>query len=171
VTNEIKTVFEDKMLSMSQVHGRDFALASDGATSDISVIPMKSKSIALNQHYGFAHNNLFLQETSLLRDLVAEGIKRFANDPAISSQSADHLFNIAGLYLPSAYYIQEFEVTKWSSAQMKLNLLQFAVQKSSFTLNENNTNNITAFNAFPGVVALIILSSYLKKLKKKEKGI
>ena len=134
-------------------------------------VPRKvnSKTIALNQHYGFSHNNLFLEETSILRDLISDSLKHFINDPIISSQTADSLFNIAGLYLPSAYYIQEFEVTNWTSAKLNLNLLQFAAQESSVNLDEVNRNNITDLNVFPGIIAIVILSVIVKRLEKKER--
>lgn len=171
VNDKISSFANNKLISMSQVHGMDYAVQYIGENEEASLIKVNSQTIALNQHYGFSHNNLFLGETSILRDLIADSLKHFINDPIISSQTADSLFNIAGLYLPSAYYIQEFEVTNWTSTKLNLNLLQFAAQESSFNLDEVNRNEITDLNVFPGIIAFVILSIIVKKSERKEKMI
>ncbi len=169
VVNEITTFANNKLISTSRVHGMDYAVQYVGENEEVSLIKVNSQTIALNQHYGFSHNNLFLEETSILRDLISDSLKHFINDPIISSQTADSLFSIAGLYLPSAYYIQEFEVTNWTSAKLNINFLQFAAQESSINLDEVNRNNITDLNVFPGIIAFVILSVIVKKSEKKEK--
>jgi len=168
VEKDISCFFNDELLLTSQVQGRDFAIQSIGTGDELTLTPVKSKALAINKHYGFAHNNLFLHETSLLRDIVADCIRRFVNDPIVSSLSADNIYNLAGLYLPSAYYIQEFEVTKWTSSKMNLNLLQFAVQTSSLSGNLNNRGNITNTGVFSGFLGLICLCILMKRQKKKQ---
>ena len=168
VEKEISCFFNDDLLLTSQVQGRNFAIQSIDTGNELSLTPVISKALAVNKHYGFAHNNLFLHETSLLRDIVADCIRRFVNDPIVSSLSADNIYNLAGLYFPSAYYIQEFEVTKWTSSKMNLNLLQFVVQTSSLSGNLNNRGNITNTSAFSGFLGLICLSILIKRQKKKQ---
>ncbi len=168
VEKEISCFFNDELLLTSQVQGRDFAIQSIGTEDELTLTSVKSKAFAINKHYGFAHNNLFLHETSLLRDIVADCIRRFVNDPIVSSLSADNIYNLAGLYLPSAYYIQEFEVKEWTASKMNLNLLQFAVQTSFLSGNLNNRGNITNTDAFSGFFGLICLYILMKRQKKKQ---
>ena len=153
----------NKLLTISQVQGRNFVVQFDDESEETSLVPVNSNTIALNQQDGFDYNNLFLQETSLIRDLVSESIKRFIADPIISSQTADSLYNLAGLYLPSAYYVQEYKVENWTCSKINLNLLQLAAQKSSYYASRENKNEITEFNTAAGMITLVVLSRIVKK--------
>jgi hypothetical protein len=167
VEKEVTCYYNNELLLMSQFQGRDFAIQTHDTEKSISLIPVGSQTIALNQHYGFSHNNLFLQETSILRDLVAYSVKQFANNPLMSSLSANNLYKIAGLYFTSARYIQEFQVMEWTSSPMSLSLLQFTSQFSSLSSKGNDRGLITHYYMLPGVLALILLTSILKKRRKK----
>ncbi len=167
IENEVTCFYNNELLLLSQVQGRDFAIQNYNTQENMSLTPLRSQTIALNQHYGFSHNNLFLQETSLLRDLVVYCVKEFANDPLLSSLSANNLYKNAGLYLTSAQYIQEFQVIDWISSPITLSFLQFTTQISSLSSKGNDKGHITYYYTFPGVLAVVLLSNILKKRRGK----
>ncbi|MFX0084817.1 MAG: hypothetical protein ACFFAU_04015 [Candidatus Hodarchaeota archaeon] len=166
VKNKVTCFFNNELLLLSQVQGRDFAIQNYNTQENISLTPIRSQTLALNQHYGFSHNYLFLQETSLMRDLVVYCVKQFANNPLLSSLSANNLYKNAGLYFTSAQYIQEFQVIDWTSSPISLSLLQFTKQISSLSSKGSNKGHITYYYAIPGVLAIILLSGILKKRRR-----
>ncbi len=169
INNEITIFHNDTGLLISPTKGRDFAIQKNSISNEISLIPVEIKTIALNQHVGFAGNKLFLQETSLLRDIIVDCLKHFIGTQEIIMLSADQIFTIGGLYLTNVQYIQDFKVALWSGMEFKLNLLQYATKSSSFTdIKDSYSRQITPNPVLPGIIALIILR-IVNKTKKQKK--
>jgi hypothetical protein len=170
IQNEYSILYNEKPLLVNVIKERDFVVQENEETNQFSLVPIKINSIALNQQIGFAENILFLQETSLLRDLVAECAKRFIDNPSITSLSTDKFFKIGGLYLTAAQCIQDYQLVEWEGFQFTINLLQYITKTSSDTSpRTTRTNLITEISIYPGVFALLILLSILR-LKKPKKN-
>ncbi len=170
IKNDNIIVYDKEPLLANIIDGRDFAVQKNEETDQFTLVPMKIKSIALNQQVGFSDNILFLQETSLLRDLVAECAKRFIDDSNVTSLSTDKFFKIGGLYLTAAQYIQDYQLIAWDGSQFTINLLQYITKTASSIPSQPTTpKHITEISVYPGIFALIILVSILKQRKSKRK--
>lgn len=162
INNDNTIVYDEKPLLVNIINERDFAIQKNEETDQFTLVPMKIKSIALNQQVGFSDNILFLQETSLLRDLVAECAKRFIDNSNVTSLSTDKFFKIGGLYLTAAQYIQDYQLIKWEGSQFSMNLLQYISKVATLPSQPKHPNQITEISIHPGLFALIVLISVLK---------
>ncbi|MHA2223753.1 MAG: hypothetical protein ACXAC8_00895 [Candidatus Hodarchaeales archaeon] len=170
VTEEISMHYNEELFFFSQAKGLDFATQKDSRTGKISLIPVESRIIPLNQQNNLKNDPLFNQETFLLRDLVIENVKRFIADPELTQINSDFLYATSGLSLPSAYYLQDFQVKGWEGSQITLNVLQNAVKVYSDPSTKTKNTNITLFSPFPGIMALFVLSILFKRAKKFRKS-
>lgn len=154
------------LLFSGQIQGRNFAIQQEHETDEILLVPIEVKIIGLNQQSGLVSKQLFLQETSLLSELVAACVKNFIDDPDVSLLSTHQLSNLGKLSLDSARIIQDYSITDWVGSQLTLNLLQFAVKTSPDSPVTNNISQITNISVHPGAVALVIMSLVAKKKKR-----
>lgn len=155
-----------EQLFSSPIKGRDFAIQQNGSSGSMKLVPLEIKTIAQSQHVGLASSLLFSQENSLIRELVAECLQRYSTSQSILLLSTDQLFNVAGLDLTSAYYVQDSRVKKWNGLPFKLHLIQFATKTSSDSLQETKKTGLTEISFVPGIIALLILTVILKRKKK-----
>ena len=128
---------------------------------------MEIQVIALNQQSGFAGNRLFKQETSLLKELVAECVKSFITE--MSSLETGEIITTLGLDLTSAQYIQELEIKNWSGLQVTMNLLQFAVRTTPSSSTKANSGRITPAPIISTIFCFLVLNVIIKRRKEKKK--
>jgi hypothetical protein len=146
------------------IKGRDFVIRQNELSTTTNLIPLEIETIALNQHIGLANKLLFMQENSIIRELIAECIQRYSLNQSFSHLTTNQLFNIAGLELSAAYYIQDSRVKGWSGFPFKLNFIQIATKKAS-TFEETKKTGIIENPLLPGIVALLIMTVILKRKK------
>lgn len=163
VKEEITLIHNMSQVFSTKVKGRNFAIQHENVPDKISLIPMETQVIALNQHDGFAGNRLFIQETSLLKELVAECVKCFI--PEMSALGTGEIINAAGLDLTSAQYIQDLQINNWSGLQFTFNLLQFAVKTAPSAPMKSSSGKITPIPAFHSFLGVLIVYVVLKKGK------
>ncbi|MFX0173027.1 MAG: hypothetical protein ACFE9L_14035 [Candidatus Hodarchaeota archaeon] len=164
IKNDFSIYSGIEKLFSAPVKGRDFAILENEFSTTTDLIPLEIETIALNQHIGLANNFLFIQENSIIRELVAECIQRYSINQSFSHLTTNQLFNVAGLELSAAYYIQDSRVKGWSGFPFKLNLIQFATKKAS-TFEETKKTGIIEIPLLPGIVALLIMTVVLKRKK------
>ena len=167
VTEEITLIHNMTQVFSTKVKGRNFAIQNEDVPDQTSLIPMEIQVIALNQHDGFAGNRLFIQETSLLKELVAECVKCFI--PEMSALGTGEIINAAGLDLTSARYIQDLQVNNWSGLQFTINLLQFAVKTTPSTSAKSNSGKITPMPVAYSFLGVLIVCVVLKRRKARKR--
>jgi len=123
---------------------------------------LESNLIALSQQSGFSGNELFLKTTSLVRDLISEGLKRFINKPEIIQLTNDQLYQLCGLYLPSSRFIQDSSVKSWDGKKFYFNSIEEGISKIGLQISEKN-DQITSFSFSHWVLVLLILVPPFKK--------
>ena len=166
VTEEISVLHNEKLLFSTLVKGRDFALQQN-FEKEISLIPLETQVIALNQQIGFAENLLFRQETLLLRELVAECVKRFIGTPTLAPYE---IITNGGLDLTSAQYIQDIQIKEWSGGHFKINLIQYAVKTDPYSSVTEKSGQITHTPTVLELLGLFILGFTLnRRIKGKRK--
>jgi len=165
VKDEISINHDERTLLSTQVKGWNFAKIEDDSTYGISLVPMEARVIALNQQSGFADNLLFRQETSLLKELIAECVKRFIANPQISTLGTSELIHKGGLDLTSAQYILDFQLVEWSGLRFKINLLQYAVKTAPSSIIKTTTSQITITPTVSVLLGLLILEVVVKRGK------
>ncbi len=166
VKDEISVIHDERTLFSTQVKGRNFAMIQEESTYKISLVPMEARVIALNQQSGFADNLLFLQETSLLEELVVECVKRFIANPAVSTLATSEIINKGGLDLTSARYIQDFQLEEWLGLRFKINLIQYAVKTAPSSSVTTKLSQITLGPTAPELLGLLILGIVVKRGKR-----
>lgn len=165
VKDGISVNHDERTLFSTQVKGRNFAIIEDDSSDEISLVPIEARVIALNQQSGFADNLLFRQETSLLKELIAECVKRFIEDPEISTLGTSEVINKGRLDLTSAQYIQDFQLVEWSGLHFKINLIQYAVKTAPFSTIKTKTSQITLIPTVSVLLGLLILEIVVKQGK------
>lgn len=161
VTEEISMFYKEKPIFSSKIKGYNFALQGENP-DNITLIPVKTQIVALNQPNSLISNLLFSEETSLFRELVAESMKRFIANSEVSDLSTYRFSSVCRLDLSSSRYIQDFQVQEWGGSMIAFNSLEYAVKISSLLSEDKDENKITFIPIFPGIVALL----YLKKRKR-----
>ncbi|MFX0122866.1 MAG: hypothetical protein ACFFAE_04455 [Candidatus Hodarchaeota archaeon] len=162
VEKGISVLHDEQLLFSTQIKGRNFALQED-IDHKISLVPIETQVIALNEQTGFAENLLFLQETTLLEELVAECVKRFISNPAVSTLGTSEILNKGGLDLTSAQYIQNFQLGDWSGLRFKLNLIQYAIKTAPSSSGTTNLSQITLGLTATEILGLLILGVILER--------
>ena len=157
---------DEQLLFSTQVKGRDFAIQREDIDDKISLVPIETQVIALNQQSGFADNLLFKQETSLLKELVAECVKRFIADTEVSTLRTNEIINNSGLDFAYPQYIQDFQVVDWSGLQFSINLIQFAVKIAPSTSEKSKVSKITFAPTVSGILGLLVLGVVVKRRKR-----
>ncbi|MFX0206484.1 MAG: hypothetical protein ACFFDT_10905, partial [Candidatus Hodarchaeota archaeon] len=163
IKNGFSIFYGVEKLFSAPIKGRDFAIQEDEFSITTNLIPLEIETIALNQHIGLANKLLFLQENSIIRELVAECVQRYSTNQSISQLTTNQLFNAAGLELSSAYYIQDTRVKMWSGFPFKLNLIQFATKTPSSSFEKTKKPGIIEMPLLPGMVALLIITMILRR--------
>lgn len=166
VKEEISAIYKQQKLFSALVKGRNFAIQKEDSTEKISLIPVETQVISLNQRNKFANNPLFLQETFLLNEMVVESVKRFISDPNVSIMGTNELVEKSRLDLISARYSQEFQVKEWSGIQFSLHLMQFAVKNASLPTEKTKLSEITSIPIASGILGLLIICMVLKRVKR-----
>ncbi|MCK5616909.1 hypothetical protein KAR91_84385, partial [Candidatus Pacearchaeota archaeon] len=165
VKEEISVLHDEQQLFSTQVKGRNFAVQREEIEGKISLVPIETQVIALNQQSGFADNLLFEQETLLLKELVAECVKRFIADTEVSTLRTNEIINKAGLDFAYPQYIQDFQVMDWSGLQFSINLIQFAVKTAPSTSVKTKLSRITFAPTVSGILGLLVLGVVVKRRK------
>ena len=165
-TEAVSVNHNQSLLFSGQIQGRNFAIQQERETDEILLVPIEVKIIGLNQQNGIVSKQLFLQETSLLSELVAACVKNFIADPDVSLLSTHQLSSLGKLSLDSARIIQDYSITDWVGTQSTFNLLHFAVKDSPDSPETSRINQITYIPVLPGVMALGIISLIVKKKKR-----
>ncbi len=160
VSDDISILHNEETLVTTIIDGYDFALEENPLTKTSSIIPTSVNLIALNQHPSLSNNILFLRETSLINELVAETVKRFVDNDSLSELSTDQLLKIAKLYMTAAVYIQDIQITDWVGFPTSIISLSTAIRKSDN--KALNLSKISDFSPFPGVFSVLILVIYRK---------
>ena len=156
----------EKLLFSTLVKGRNFALQQN-LEKEVSLIPLETQVIALNQQTGFADNLLFQQETLLLKELVAECVKRFIEAPTLETYE---IITNGGLDLTSAQYIQDIQIKDWSGAHFKINLIQYAVKTDPYSSVTPKSGHITHWQTASELLGLFILGFAInRRIKAKRK--
>ncbi|MFX1285177.1 MAG: hypothetical protein ACFFB5_16090 [Promethearchaeota archaeon] len=163
VKDGISVIHDERILFSTQVKGRNFAIIQEDGINEISLVPMEARVIALNQQTGFADNLLFLQETSLLKELIVECIKRFIANPEISTLGISEVLNKVGLDLTSAQYIQDFQLVEWSGMSFKINLIQYAVKTAPSSTIKSKMSQVTLIPTVSVLLGLLILVVIVKR--------
>lgn len=169
VIEEISAIHDEQLLFSTKVKGRNFAIQQADISGKISLIPIETQVIALNQQKGFANNTLFLQETSLLEELVAECMKRFIADSEVSMLGTSEIITKGNLDLTSAQYFQDFQVVEWSGLPFTINLIQFAVKTAPLSTTKTRQSQITLVPTVPGILGLLILSVVVRREKREKR--
>jgi hypothetical protein len=164
-TEEISFVYDEYTLVSDQINGRNFAIEKQEEPVELQLKPIKIRSISLNQQNGFAGNRLFLQETSLLKEVVAECIRQFVADSKVSTLKTNEIITQTMLDLTLARYFQDFQVVEWSGSHFTIELLQVASGSSLSTFSNDNLSQITFTPLESGIIGLITLSMALKQRK------
>lgn len=165
VNEEISVVYDEHTLISAQIKGRNFAIEKQEGTDEIHLVPVEAQVIALNQQNGFAGNRLFLQETYLMKKIVAECVKHFIADSEVSTLRTNEIITLSKLDLTSAQYVQDFQVVEWSGSQFTIDLIQVARMSSSSASTKTNLSQITLAPVESGVLGLLILGVVLKRRK------
>jgi hypothetical protein len=162
ITDTIDTFHAGNLLMSAPVRGRNFVIQEEHETGVEPFIPAEIQTIALNQHDGFAGNELFSQETSLFRDLVVDSVKRFTANSNISSLTNDQLNRLSNLYFTDAQYKREFSLPMWTGVPFIFSSLQYAA-KNSPPSNLITNGQITPFLFWPSVVLFLVLAVLPRK--------
>lgn len=165
VKEEILLMYNKSQIFSSKIKGRNFAIQQEHVPDKTSLIPMEFQVISLNQQSGFAGNRLFIQETSLLKELVAECVKCFITE--MSSLGTGEIINTAGLDLTSAQYIQDLQVNNWLGLQFTMNLLQFAIRTAPSASTKLDTGKITPIPVTSTILGLLTYGVVMRRRKKK----
>ncbi|MFX1516479.1 MAG: hypothetical protein ACFFC6_09220 [Promethearchaeota archaeon] len=169
VTEEISVLHNEQLLFSNQVMGRNFAVQQNFEDT-FSLIPLETQVITLNQQRGFADNLLFQQETSLLKELVAECVKHFITDPLAPTLGTNEILIKGGLDLTSAQYIQDFQVKEWSGAHFKINLIQYAIKTAPFSSDTKKPGQLTHTSSVLELLGIFILVIMInRKMKAKNR--
>ncbi|UCG03522.1 MAG: hypothetical protein JSW11_05915 [Candidatus Heimdallarchaeota archaeon] len=166
VKEEITVLHDEQLLFSTQVKGRNFAQQDD----ILSLVPIETQVIALDQQSGFAENLLFLQETSLLKELVAECVKRFISNPTVSTLGTNEIINKGGLDLMSALYYQDFQLKGWTGSGFKINLIQYAVKTRSSSSINTKLSQLTLSPTVSELLGFLILGVIIiRRMRTKRK--
>jgi len=162
VSQSIKSYYNDNPIFTSIVKGFDFAQLKNN-----EIIPLKTRLMALNHEKGFSGGLLFLEETSLIRDLVSEGFKRFIENSNITTINNDQFYRLAELYFTSSEYIREDRIPEWRGKESKVNFIQIGISDSK-EVNIEKLNQITGFSSILVHIFLIILISFKRLFYKNQ---
>ena len=159
---------ENDLFYFNQLKGNNYVLKEDPVAQNLSVDSLKYKLISLNQHSSLSNNMLFLRETDLLNDLVAESVKHFIEDETITSLSTDQLLKSANLYLTSAMFIQDFEIENWRGYPSTLKIKHSAVRDLNYV--KIKLSDISSYPFLASVLPVVILIKAFKKKKDENKS-
>ncbi|MFW9856620.1 MAG: hypothetical protein ACFFFG_16330 [Candidatus Thorarchaeota archaeon] len=160
ITEAVDIIHDGILLTSTPVTGRDYVVQRENEVGSESFVPAVTKTIAFNQHIGFAGAELFSQETSLVRHLIVDSIKRFVENSNVSSLTSDELYHLSNLYLTDALYNREFRLPSWAGTPFAFSSLQYAI-KDSPPSNLSSNGQITSFQLWPNitvVLALVVLT-------------
>ncbi|MHA1332220.1 MAG: hypothetical protein ACTSR2_14220 [Candidatus Hodarchaeales archaeon] len=161
VSHSIESYYNDKVVFESIVKGFDFVELKNN-----EIVPLKTRLMALNQEKGFSGSLLFLEETSLIRDLVSEGFKRFIGKPNITTISNDQFYRLAELYLTTSEYVREDKIPEWNGKQSKVNFIQIGISEFK-EISIEKLDQLTSFSPVSFQLLLISIISFKRILYKK----
>ena len=131
----------------------------------LSIISTQFNLIPLNYpHPNLDRNILFLKETSLINELVAESIKRFIANDNLTRLSTDDILKVTKSYMTAAIYVQNLQIEGWKGYPSTVKLLHRA-------LRENNRDilNYHKISTFPFLTSIGILVIYFKISSRKSR--
>ena len=147
---------EDDLIYINQLKGHNYVLNEDPTTRKLSVAPLNYNLISLNQHPSLSNNMLFLRETDLVSDFVAESVKHFIDNDSVVALSTDQLLKAANLYLTSAIFIQDFEIVEWKGHPSTIKIQHTAIRETNYV--QVNLSNITNFPFLVNILPMVILA-------------
>ena len=169
VSDNITVQHNEEILSTTIVDGYNYALEEDPLTGTLSITPASTNLIALNQHPSLSSNILFLRETALINELVAESIKRFVANDSLTRLTTDQLFKISKLYMTAALYVQDLQIEEWKGYPSTVKLFNIAFREVNSDIIVYQ--EITSFPLFTSVGILIIYSTvFSRKSRKRRKN-
>ncbi len=166
ISDNVTITQNEDVLFINHIKGKDYALHQDPKSTSWELTPAKIRSLAINQHPSLSGNILFLEESSILNSLMVDGLKRFIANATLSSLSEEQLLKIATLYLPSAEYIQEFQIDSWLGYPTKI--------KSTTTtiLDSNNldigVSKISNIPFLSSILSLSLMVLYQVRIRRKK---
>ncbi|MFW9778972.1 MAG: hypothetical protein ACFFE8_08985 [Candidatus Heimdallarchaeota archaeon] len=162
ITETVDVFHDGILLTSAPVTGRNYVVQEESEGSSELFIPAITKTIAFNQHIGFSGAKLFSQETSLVRDLVVDSIKRFVENSNVSSLTRDELYRLSNLYLTDTQYNREFRLPLWAGTPFAFSSLQYAVKNSPIS-NLPSNGQITSFLSWSNIILILSLVILTRK--------
>ena len=157
VNEEIKIAYNEIPYFSKKIIGFDVANVGEN-----QVKHLENDLIAPHLQSGFSIEGFYSQTTSLVRDLISEGLKRFINKPEIVKLTNDQLFQLCRLYLSFSKFIQDTSVKLWDGKKFYINSIEQGIGKIGSQISEKN-DLITSFTFIPWVLVLMILIPLSKR--------
>ncbi|MHA2031639.1 MAG: hypothetical protein ACW99Q_19855 [Candidatus Kariarchaeaceae archaeon] len=165
VNGNITVLHNEEILSSTIVDGYNFALEEDPQTKIMSITTAPFNLIPLNYlHPNLDNNILFLKETSLINELVAESIKRFIASDNLTRLTTDEILKVTKSYLTKAIYVQNLQIEGWKGYPSTVQLLHGGLRK--YNKDIPNNRNITSY---PFLTSIGILVIYFKISSRKSR--
>ena len=169
VNDNITVLHNEEIMSTTIVDGYNYALEEDPYSETLSITPVTVNLIALNQHPFLSSNILFLRETALINELVAESIKRFVANESLTRLTTDQLLKTTKLYMTAAIYVQDLQIEDWNGHPSTIKLFHTALRELNSTIL--GYQKITSFPIFTSVGILVIYSSISSRKSRKRRKI
>jgi hypothetical protein len=169
VDQNITVFHNENIISRTIIEGYDYVLDEDPYIKTLSINPVFVNLIPLNQHPSLSRNFLFLRETALINELVAESIKRYISNDSLTLLTTDQLLRITRQYMTAAAYVHDLQIEDWKGYPSTVKLLHTALREFNDALL--NYHEITSYPILSSVGIFVVLTKYFSGKSRKQSKI